>query len=543
MVQVIATAEQGAALATALQQQGRARPAVVISIAQGQSAPYVDADFVARELEGLCDVHLLQTPAASWEFARGLPEGRQVYGGASRVYSAALDWLDDRRASRLLFAYGPTQGKRVAEDLVSEAFAAVHRDEQLRPRTARPASLLESSGVVKGCVGNRALVTASASSSPFPATIRPELIAPGIPAERMFVEGQQLTGTLDPATNRFDPTPSRWPNADAFAHVKADAILLAQVAKIGTVHVTVTLLPGFELRLPFEEFDPDSTGQPLVTVGEIVTVYVALVTDGLPSAVSLLDADYAEMATLVSIFPGGPGWLVPEQLAPAPAPEEPGVEDAEDVEAGGRDVLAGLDPSDPRAPLLSENRDLTRRLAKAKAQVARLEAEGATLRTQVRTARQKVKALEKETHGRRRAGVGTAHFRDPEEQFRWDVRRAWVERTTPDDKDRFPLGDYVIGPDFLKTLETTDGIDPAKVVEVVGDVVSGRIEQMPARGAHQLREGDGAEDQVVLRHDGAKCWRIYLEQKVSQARRLHYWRLLDGRVELSSVRLHDDFRP
>jgi hypothetical protein len=361
----------------------------------------------------------------------------------------------------------------------------------------------------------------------------------------MFVEGQQLTGTLDPATNRFDPSPSRWPNADAFAHVKADAILLAQVAKVGTVHVTVTLLPGFELRLPFEEFDPDSTGQPLVTVGEIVTVHVEQLVDGCPSEVSLWGAEYSEMATLVSVFPGGPGWLVPEQLTAAAAAEEGSAEDVELEDAGvdGPNALAPLDPSDPRAPLLSENRDLTRRLAKAKSQVTRLEAEVAALRTQARTARQKAKALEKEKRDLQRGGVGMTYFKDPEVQFRWDVQRAWVERTTPDDKDAFHLGDYVVGPDFLHTLETTDGIDPAKVVEVVAEVVSGRLEQMSARAAHLLREGDGAEEPVVTRRDGAKCWRIYLEHKSPQARRLHYWRLTDGRVELSSVRLHDDFRP
>jgi hypothetical protein len=545
MVQVIATAERRAALAAALRQQGRARPAVVISIAGGETAPYVDPDLVEGELQGACDVHLLQTTDASWSFARGLPDGRQVYGGASRVYSASLDWLEDQWASRLFFAYGSAQGERVADELVSEAFAVVHRDEQLRPRTARPASLVKSSAVVQGCIGNRALVDASGSRSPMHAAIRPELIAPGVPAERMFVKGQQLEGMLDAETNRFDPTPSRLSKVDAFADVKADAVLLAQVAKIGTTYVTVTLLPGFELRLPMTEFDPDSTGKPLVTVGEVVTVYVDQVADGVPSVVSLWEADFAEIATSVSIFPGGPQWLVPEQLVPVAVPEEGGVEDAEAEGTHGDDLEAptALDPSDPRAPLLSENRDLTRRLTKARSQVARLDAEVAELRTSVRTARHKVKALEKEKRDLQRGGVGMTYFKDPEEQLRWDIRRVWVERTTPDDKDRFPLGDYVIGPDFLHTLQNTDGIDPAKVVEVVADVVSRRIEQMPARAAHPLREGDGAEDPEVTRHDGARCWRIYVEQKVSQARRLHYWRLPDGRVELSSVRLHDDFSP
>ena len=47
----------------------------------------------------------------------------------------------------------------------------------------------------------------------------------------------------------------------------------------------------------------------------------------------------------------------------------------------------------------------------------------------------------------------------------------------------------------------------------------------------------------MTRPDGATCWRVALQVKAPQARRLHYWQLSNGLVELSSVRQHDDYRP
>ena len=53
------------------------------------------------------------------------------------------------------------------------------------------------------------------------------------------------------------------------------------------------------------------------------------------------------------------------------------------------------------------------------------------------------------------------------------------------------------------------------------------------RDAHRL----GPE-----REDGASAWRSYVEQKAASARRLHYWTLPGGAIELARVVLHDDYR-
>jgi hypothetical protein len=60
---------------------------------------------------------------------------------------------------------------------------------------------------------------------------------------------------------------------------------------------------------------------------------------------------------------------------------------------------------------------------------------------------------------------------------------------------------------------------------------------------HPLRENMGAESAQVKRGDGARCFRAAIERNVAAARRLHFWRLPDGTVELSRIVVHDDYRP
>lgn len=73
-------------------------------------------------------------------------------------------------------------------------------------------------------------------------------------------------------------------------------------------------------------------------------------------------------------------------------------------------------------------------------------------------------------------------------------------------------------------------------------MLTGLVFQIAGREAHQLRTGTGCDDPFVSRADGANCWRVSLQIKTPSARRLHFWQLNDGSIELASVRLHDDVR-
>jgi len=68
------------------------------------------------------------------------------------------------------------------------------------------------------------------------------------------------------------------------------------------------------------------------------------------------------------------------------------------------------------------------------------------------------------------------------------------------------------------------------------------VHDIAARETHQLRAGDGGAP-TLTREDGATCWRVALQINTPSARRLHFWQPPGRPPELSSVRLHDDFRP
>jgi hypothetical protein len=121
------------------------------------------------------------------------------------------------------------------------------------------------------------------------------------------------------------------------------------------------------------------------------------------------------------------------------------------------------------------------------------------------------------------------------------VLTAWALRTPLGEQPSRPLGDYEIGPDFLDSLERTPGVNVAKVADVVFEIVTGRVQDVPGRELHRVRVSAGPTADYVRRaEDGANLWRAALQTKTPQARRIHYWSLPGGTVELSHVGLHDD---
>lgn len=539
MAHLVETAESARELAEALTRPGRDKPVVVVSIAGGHTEPFVDVDNVESELEGLCEVYVLPTGAPSWAFAQVLPEGRQVFGGASRVYSPDLAWVADQYASPLRFAYSKADARRVSGDLVADALTVVYRTRQHAPHT--PAGRVESTGVVRGVAGGRALVQLDSGGGLLPATVHPELVAPGVAAERLFVKGQRVSGLYDVGANRLDVEAGVLRPPDAFAGVASGDVLLAQVSRIGTKYVTVTLLPGVDVRIPIDDPDEDDLGPALYTLGEVLPVEVTEIADGLPAHAAVRPGNFADLAKPVAILPGGPGWISADQMGPASAEGDraPGPPDA------AADEVADFDVTAPDAPLLSEIAGLRRRLCEKEREVETLTQKVASAKTATRTAREELRSMRDQLDAARsnRPKVPPNLFADPVDQFRHEVYVAWAERTTANDKDKRPWREPALGPTFLTTLDEVEGVERSKVIEVVADIVSGHAEHLTGRALHQLRRGNGANDPVVTREDGSTCWRLYLQHKSPSARRLHFWRLPDNSIELSSVRLHDDNRP
>jgi hypothetical protein len=132
---------------------------------------------------------------------------------------------------------------------------------------------------------------------------------------------------------------------------------------------------------------------------------------------------------------------------------------------------------------------------------------------------------------------GHGVYTDAETQFRHEVALACDRLGAGDGGAVGRARDYLLGPDFLDSLEGLQGMDRSQVVEKIAAMLT---DALPSRG-HALRTTEAGNSPVRVRpSDGAKAHRWYLQHKSSAARRLHYWQLADGRVELANVAVHDD---
>jgi hypothetical protein len=128
-----------------------------------------------------------------------------------------------------------------------------------------------------------------------------------------------------------------------------------------------------------------------------------------------------------------------------------------------------------------------------------------------------------------------------EQRLRTAIRTSWLRHTTRADRERYRWREPIIGPEFLASLDLLEGVSRERVVDVCAEVVSGRAPSRPGQQVHPLRATTGGPAPQRVRADGARAYRASLQTRSSAARRLHYWELPDGGVELAKVGYHDDF--
>jgi hypothetical protein len=83
----------------------------------------------------------------------------------------------------------------------------------------------------------------------------------------------------------------------------------------------------------------------------------------------------------------------------------------------------------------------------------------------------------------------------------------------------------------------------AKALKATVEILTGAAERNPARDPHPPRANAAGDTPPHRRDDGATCFRVAVEKNVAAARRLHFWKLPDGAIELSRVVVHDDYKP
>lgn len=598
-VQHIHDERSASALAGLLNGNARRRPVAVVTIPAGRTDPWIDVEEIAREAGNLAEVYLMPTGSFTWEFSNRMAEGTQVYGGAGRVYPIGHEWASDLTKSPLRFAFNEEDGRSATQQLISDTLRMAAAAGLLQSLPTRDPRKVDST--VKMIVAGRALVDVG---NRFPAAIAEELTVEDVPIERIVTAGLRIEGWYDADSNRVDIRKSLRPSADALAPYTVGDVLLSKVTKVrsdkaelllypqtSTPPVVVTVLRADVTSNPADDL------QTLMTVGEVIPARV--VRTGPHWALALDDVDDELTVEAPSLLAGGPPWLTEEPehadveepqtitplplsmppTAPPPAIAEP-APGTPPAPVAARPNPAMLDRSRPRpipgpgstpppSPIPADStKTLLRKVDGLTAEVNGLKREveglqnqllaGADEREQLRfllgQAERRANKAENDLRSTRarlrkagsttKPGVATTggpHFADPEQGFRYLVLTRWASRTLPSEQQDRPLVDFLIGPRFLASVQRLEGIKPEKVADVVFEIVTDLAPQLPSREVHRLRTGQGGDDSVRVRGDGAVAWRASLQVNTPSARRIHYWVLPTGQVEVTRVATHDDF--
>lgn len=600
-VQQISEGSGASSLADMLNGDARRRPIVVVTVPTGRDEPWIDVDEIAREAGNLADVYLMPTGPFTWEFSNRMAEGTQVYGGAGRVYPVGHEWASDLSKSPLRFAFNAADGERATQHLISDLFRMAASAGLLDDLPTH--ALREADGVVKMTVAGRALVDIggrfpaaiadelTVEDVPIECIVRPGQRVHGwydAETNRLDVTKFLLTGPAALAGyNAGDVVLTK------VVKVRTGRAELMLYPKTSTAAVVVTVLRADVTTNPADDLTT------LMTPGEVIPARVTAT--GPAWALVLNDVDDDEpVVDAPSVLDGGPAWLVaeaenlegpgPRPLAsaplpmPAPAPRQrpealpqhpaaaavtmtpprpsPAMLDKRRSSAGTGPIKepgAGRPPESTRALLLKID-GLTAEVANLKRDIQRLHEEllaGVDEREQLRylldqaerTANRAENDLRTTRARLRKASSARAvvaagdgpQFADAEQGFRYLVLTQWATRTLPAEQLARPLGEYILGPRFLDSLERLEGIKEAKVADVVFEIVTGLAAQLPSREVHRLRTGPGGDDPVRMREDGAVAWRASLQINTPSARRIHYWVLPGSPIEFARVATHDDF--
>ena len=428
----------------------------------------------------------------------------------------------------------------------------------------------------------------------------------GMPLDSFLSVGLALSGEWDPAAMRFFPDLANWSESRFLDEFPMGTIVLGLVAAVSRQTADVRVHPSLSIEMKRDDVstNPKDVIDHLWSKGDIVSVRVVRDPSG-RLRLRHTDVDDDEpIATAPPVIDGGEPWLTKSKMDLIESTKELWERerreaeeftkaldvlsdrmqldidklemalgsigtDTDDTSAGGsgspseqsaRDKSLGEFTAKQIQRMITNYKvelgklvDQNRRLADALSAKTRREGDLAeqadALRGQLSRARQELQDAQKRDHSGagesrsvadRRSRYGTV-----EEWIREEIRAFWIDNYTPDDRATFPLDrqSWRVLPSFILTFQalTDDGKD--KAIKTATHIVTGRNAIEHITEDHPLREGDENSKPEVVREDGAASRRAYIESHTAQSRRLHYWKLKDGSIELSRVGLHDDFTP
>ena len=491
----------------------------------------------------------------TWRLSSYL-SGEGVYGGAARLYPPGGEaaTFDDRYLYRM---YDRDAGPRVIDRVVADAMdlavydyaGEVRENNELRAATVRVQQVLPTASCALGTLGG------GSYCSVFVAEVERLFGIEGLRADRVFVDGMELEGKLDPRRRTLVEfaEPLRRTTVDALRGYRGAMTVLARVAAVSERQCSLELFPGFAVAVDAAdvagaEVRPDD----VLSVGQVVCAYVAECGEG-PSdwLLSLVDADGTPTAVAPSLLAGGPSWLTPEDLVLPATPPPAVLSDAGlrerpfgEAEDAALDEMVPSDAGSNAARVITGvYRELVReraRSAKLGRQVEDLERKLASAQHNLLTAKSGGGAYAARHYRASRHAFASDDDRLAYEGRRMDywVYDTWCAHLEASERAAKSLPQWEYSSWFFLSLEEVD-VPLGKVLRCMVNVLCGRSDR---RSAHRLRTGSGGDDPVRRTAAGDIIWRAYVEVGSPQAARLHYARDASGCITFFSVRNHDDMR-
>lgn len=541
-----------------------------------------NADEIADEIKDWAEVIEVQSGRVTYELRDHLPKGWDVFGTAARVYPIGLTQdgfapnkphivrpgehigdLTDAVIDEVLFLPNPRTlvvptapipgpGRRAAEPVRTIAPPGV-----IPNRTGIHTVLL--SGIVTEFT-NDGFTAKIALDTGGTVELKSEDIYANAPLSWIFTSNSRLTGVFDSVTQRFSLR-------DSLTHPRLlqqyswNQLILCLVLEANPDTAVLTPMPGEKITVSREDVSSNELDDvdSLLAPGQVVVA--RLVNENGLRKLLLVDVDDDEpISTAPSLIRGGTPWLALDRdFVPDLADAEPTtpyglmrVPTPDKQREALRQALLKIDSLKSQLETLrrQEANNNIDELAIALEQATQYRDEAHKLRTLLKN---KSEALN-ESHkvARRKArlqstgGVYEARekFSTSELALRHELYMEWVERIPANEKVVYPWDErnVIFGPKFVESFYAHGPVLRGKALKALVQLLTGQAERMKARDIHPKRVGAGADNpQMVRDEDGATCWRMSVESGVAAARRVHYWKLTDGTLELHELVAHDTF--
>jgi len=601
MVEILTTVDQVDNLVQSIRNRQRKNPICVVTVSADPGASRFSAPEIEEATNNLAHVYQIESGPLTRHLQDNLPENCHVFGGAARCYGVDFYSRQQLAVSRIFYPTPEATRERETQKLVGELWGMANSAGLLQQ--ANPQARAEN-GTVEAIFGSEVAMIkrlngdrfSLRSELAFPGVPLDKVLSVGQTVTGFFNEAEK-TFALERQSYTLDNLREDYEfGAVTLGLVKSTTRQTAEVA----IHPNLT----FTVSKDEITGNPRDTVDDLLHAGEVYAFRIYRDPQGRTRLKSNDIDDDEEILPALALVPGGEPWLS-EGLGvlghlESPEPvflEERTLEGLElESEAGPEPELAVVEteaapqtqsqPIVPMAngvyrvqPVPAEKATpgldaftvsyYTKQIKTLKLEVEKHKVRLQTKQDEVNllvgqyNAKEKDLSQANERLTKLRSELSEAKkdlraeranklvdpwdslnfFDDYGDWFSYELNRVWIETYSPEDRRLMPLqpDNWKYGNDFFENFNpaTFNSTLLRKILRTVLELVTGRG-AADGTERHPLTDGHGGA-QKVRAADDARAMRMYVEEVAASARRLHYWELTNGKVELAQISVHDDY--